>query len=88
MKLGRVLEDKGQYENALVFLKKGLAIREKIRPPGHPDIMSALAWIGVSKLFRHGFSTCGSETRECVCMYACVFGKYFVAELGCKWCRC
>lgn len=49
MNLGRVLEDKGQYENALISLKKGLAIREQVLEPGNPDIVSALAWIGVSQ---------------------------------------
>lgn len=55
--LGRVLEDKGQYADALVFLKKGLAIREQVLEPGHPDTVSALAWIGVS-LCRWAISSC------------------------------
>lgn len=46
--LGRVLEEKGQYQEALVYLKNGLAIREKVLEEGHPDTVSALAWIGVS----------------------------------------
>lgn len=46
--LGRVLEEKGQYRDALMYLKKGLSIREKVLEEGHPDTVSALAWIGVS----------------------------------------
>lgn len=46
--LGRVLEEKGQYTDALIYLKKGLTIREKVLEEGHPDTVSALAWIGVS----------------------------------------
>ena len=45
--LGRVLEEKSQYANALIQLRKGLAIREKVLEEGHPDTVSALAWIGV-----------------------------------------
>ena len=46
--LGRVLEEKGQYTDALIYLRKGLTIREKVLEEGHPDTISALAWIGVS----------------------------------------
>jgi len=47
--LGRVLEEKGQYTDALIYLRKGLTIREKVLEEGHPDTISALAWIGVSE---------------------------------------
>lgn len=47
--LGRVLEEKGQYTEGLLYLKNGLAIREKVLEEGHPDTVSALAWIGVRK---------------------------------------
>lgn len=47
MNLGRVLEEKGKYADALSHLKKGLAIREQVLEEGHPDTVSALAWIGV-----------------------------------------
>lgn len=49
--LGRVLEEKGQYTDALIYLKKGLTIREEILEEGHPDTVSALAWIGVSNFY-------------------------------------
>lgn len=46
--LARILEAKGNFTEALHYLKKGLAIREKVLEEGHPDTVSALAWIGVS----------------------------------------
>lgn len=45
--LGRVLEEKGQYTDALIYLRKGLTTRETVLGEDHPDTVSALAWIGV-----------------------------------------
>lgn len=46
--LARILDAKGNFTEALLYLKKALAIRETVLEEGHPDIVSALAWIGVS----------------------------------------
>ena len=56
--LARVLDAKGDYTDALLFLRQGLAIRERVLEEGHPDTISALAWIGVRSNIKYtGYST-------------------------------
>lgn len=45
--LGRVLDDKASYAEALAHLRNGLSIRERLLGERHPDTITALAWVGV-----------------------------------------